>query len=781
MTSTFATKYEIFDVNIANLLLSEDDSIISSSEKKQLREMMRKLKKGNLLETKYSFSKGFENLKVGRVYADNSQSTGCMSTNRIRIPMAQKYYHDIDIVNCHYSIAYQYAKKRNLPHERIKFYVENRENVLNDIMERYQIDRHDAKIAMLKIAYGGYAPECIPEYNSNSLFEKEILYDELSLIKDEWTKIAEFIWTEKKEWQSLRLRKDKHPLSQSGPNKKFKMLSMFLQNEERLLLEQIDKYFTSIGRSVDVLIHDGCMIRKNGDTDEDFPITLLEECEKFIFDQTNYSIKLTEKKMVMDWEFSKKNNENKSFEFWKTHFLMNGTLYKECELYDKPKDVPNARNYVMKYHNEFNCKPKEVWENICSNPIREYDMFGFFPYGSKIPSNRIYNTFKGHPWTALFGHNGLMSNEDYKNLVEELKQTKLTDKEQFDWDNSKTKWQIEELFCFHDDKEIKEYNKKYFINILANILFDTSRLCEKALCLRNKTGGSGKTGFLEKHYADKLLGENYFTSQSSSNEIFGMFNASIYNKLLILCEEAETQDTKNFTSKIKASITRSRNEIRLMRTDPFPVRNYVTYIANTNKQVAFEFDSENFRRFPLIDCNEYRLTLDDKKELQKETNDPYYNKLLLLYILHMYDFNFNYENMPNSDTLSNLKENLKPSFFIFMDIILFNWDTYYEDKYGHLKRDGLNFNKRSEIKIKAELFCDIYREVCKSIAPEYSNKIKFPSFRQSEELKMYMSQFPTLFYRETIDYIKKNSDIDELGTYYILKLDELRKQIKIKN
>ncbi len=96
-------------------------------------------------------------------------------------------------------------------------------------------------------------------------------------------------------------------MAQSGPNKKFKMLSLFLQNEERIILEFMDKYFTSIGRSVDVLIHDGCMIRKNGETDEDFPITLLEECENFIFENTNYSVKLTEKKMVMDWEFSKKN------------------------------------------------------------------------------------------------------------------------------------------------------------------------------------------------------------------------------------------------------------------------------------------------------------------------------------------------------------------------------------------------------------------------------------------------------------------------------------------
>jgi hypothetical protein len=683
MTSTFATKFEIFDVTIANQLLSEDDSMISSQEKKQLRQMMRKLAKGNLLEVKYDFAKGLENLKVGRVYPAGSGSLGCMSTVRIRVPMAQNHYHDIDVVNCHYSIACHYAKKRGLDLERIKFYVENREHVLKVLMEKFNMCRTDAKLAMLKIAYGGQAPDIseIPSYTNN--FDTDPLYNELSGTKEEWETLADHIWVEKKEWQSIRLRGDKHPLSQAGPNKKFKMLSMFLQNEERVILEAMDKFFTSIGRSVDVLIHDGCMIRKNGE-DPDLPIIILEECEKFIEDQTGYPVKLTEKKMVMDWEFSKNDKDSEPM-FWSEHFLMNGKLYRENELYDYPKEITNAKSYTMKFHDEFNCQAKDVYEAICMNPVREFKMFGFYPYGANVPSG-VYNTFKGFEWTKLFGRKGLMSNEDYKKLIDELKDTPLTEQEQSDWDNSKTKWQIEEIFCHNEDKDVQEYNIKYFINTLGNILFNTPKLCEKALCLRNATGGSGKTGFLEKHFASKLMGENYFTSQSVAEHIFGNFNASIYNKLLVLCEESETKDTKKFTATIKAAITRSRNEIRLMRTDPFPVKNYTSYIAFTNKTTAFEFESENFRRFPMIDCKEYRLSVDEQKALRKESDDEYYNRLLLLYILKMYDPEFNYDNLPKCETQEKLKETLKPTFLQFMDIILFDWDSYYEDKYGYLKK-----------------------------------------------------------------------------------------------
>lgn len=777
MTSTFATKYEIFDVSIANQLLYEDDSIISSQEKKQLGQMMRKLTKGNLLEVKYDFAKGLENLKIGRVYPAISQSIGCMSTIRIRVPMAQKHYHDIDVVNCHYSIAYHYAKKRGLPHEHIKFYVNNREQVLNVIMEKYNMCRIDSKLAMLKIAYGGQAPDIsdIPDYCTE--IDKESLYYELSGTKHEWNQLAEFIWLEKKEWQSIRLRGDKHPLSQAGPNKKFKMLSMFLQNEERIILEAMDKFFTSIGRSVDVLIHDGCMIRKNGE--EDFPVSILEDCEKFINEQTGYEIKLTEKKMVMDWEFSKKDKkENLSkTNFWESHFFMNGRLYRENELYDRPQELPSAKSYVMQFYEEFDCSPKEVWETIASKPERQYVMFGFYPYGTYVPPG-VYNTFKGFEWTKLFGNKGLMSNDDYKTLVDELKNTPLTEEEQSDWDNSKTKWQIEEIFCYHEDKNIQEYNIKYFINILGNILFDTSKLCEKALCLRNATGGSGKTGFLEKHYAEKLMGENYFTSQSIAEHIFGNFNASIYNKFLVLCEESETKDTKKFTSTIKAAITRSRNEIRLMRTDPFPVRNYTSYIAFTNKNCAFEFESENFRRFPMIDCKEYRLSEEDKKKLQSETGNQYYNKLLLLYILKMYDPKFNYDDLPKCDTQEKLKETFKPTFVQFMEILLFEWDSYYEDKYGYLRKDGFKFHILNEIKIKASLFCELYKEVCKSIAPEYANFIKFPTFRQSKELNDYFEAYPDFFYRKEYEYLKKNCEVEEMGTYYVIKISKLREKVK---
>lgn len=779
MTSTFATKFEIFDVNVSSQLLSEDDSIISPQEKKAIVAMCRKLTKGNLLEVSYSFAKGFENLRVGRVYPARAQSLGCMSTSRIRVPMCQAHYHDIDIVNCHYTIAYQYAKNRNLPHEYIKFYVENREAVISDIMERFNMDRFDAKIALLKIAYGGQAPEFAEIPNYCQSFDIESVYNDLSNIQNEWNQLAEFIWKEKKDWQSLRLRNDNHCLSQAGPNKKFKMLSLFLQTEERILLEAMNEFFTSAGRSVDVLIHDGCMIRKNGDSD--FPEHLLRACEAFIKEKTSYEVKLTEKKMKMDWEFSyvPPKTEPPPPDFWHTHFTMNGKLYRENELlFDRPQEIQNAKSYVMQFHEEFNCKPQDVWETICAYPVRQYCMFGFYPYGVDVPKG-VYNTFKGHPWTALFGHPGLMSNEAYKKLVEDLKNTPLTEQEQFDWDNSKTKWQIEEIFCFHNDKNTQEYNIKYFINILGNILFNTSKLCEKALCLRNSTGGSGKTGFLEKHYAEKLLGEKYFTSQSCAVHLFGDFNASIYNKLLVLCEESETKDTKKFTSNIKAAITRSRTEVRLMRTDAFPVKNHTTYIALTNKQCAFEFESENFRRFPLVDCKEHRLTSEEQKALREESGNEYYNRLLLLYILKMYDPKFNYDQLPKCDTQEELKETFKPTFFQFMDIILFEWDSYYEEKYGYLKKGGFEFHKKDTVIVKAQLFFELYKEVCKTIAPAFVNSLTFKSFIKSRELKDYITKYPDSFIRKECKRVRQNaedSDIYELGTFYHISVDKLRNQ-----
>jgi len=774
MTATYTTKYEIFDRTIANKLLKEDSSIVTDEQKTLIQKLLRKTK-GNLLEVKYSYAKGYENLKVGRVYAEQSNSLGCMTGSIIRAPMCEKHYHDIDTVNCHYTIAYQYAEKHKLANQNIKKYVENREEWLNQVMEQYGLDRTDAKTLYLKIAYGGSLPDNLECPEMQEHVEMSDLNINLQSLKNEMNALAEHVWENNKSWQDLRVKTNS--LKQSGKNKKFKMLSLFLQTEERKILNAMDKFFTDKGRSVDILIHDGCMIRKH-ENEKVFPRELMNACEEFIEAYTLYKVKLEQKPIIMEWSFSENQTISEDTPgFWKTHFIMNGKLYRESEHFDRPLHITNAKDYCRQFKQEFNTMDSgSVYAMVCEKPIRAYTSFGFHPYGSPVPVG-IYNTFKGFAWTAMYNKPGLLSNEDYYTLIEVIAKTPWSLEQQNMWDKSKTKWQIEEVLCYNTDPEIQMYNIRYFMNTLAHILFNPTKPTEKVLCLRNEQGGSGKTGLLERHFADKLLGEEYFTSQSSSKHIFGEFNSSIANKLFILCEEAETKDTKDFTSQIKAAVTRKRNPIRLMRTDIYNENNYCTYIANTNKQTAFEFDPKNRRRFPQIDCKEYTLTQKDEIELCAETNSVQYNKLFFEYILAHYNTEFNFNEHPKAESVEQLTEQFKSPFLQFFEIILYDWDEYYTDKLSSCfihGRENLDLHKKDIWKVKAELFCDIYKEVSKILCgPEFSSKIKFAAFRQSKELNDMIKKYPLYFIKKVNNYKGKNGD-KEIGTFYKINLKEFR-------
>ncbi len=64
-------------------------------------------------------------------------------------------YYDIDIVNAHPEILYQYCKKNALETPNLKYYIDNRQDVLNEIMNKGNITKEEAKKLILSITNGG--------------------------------------------------------------------------------------------------------------------------------------------------------------------------------------------------------------------------------------------------------------------------------------------------------------------------------------------------------------------------------------------------------------------------------------------------------------------------------------------------------------------------------------------------------------------------------------------------------------------------------------------------
>ncbi len=71
---------------------------------------------------------------IGRYFAKGSLSLQSLP-KEVRHTISKDYYYDVDIVNAHTVILYQYCKKQGLSTPNLNEYIENREGILGEIMK----------------------------------------------------------------------------------------------------------------------------------------------------------------------------------------------------------------------------------------------------------------------------------------------------------------------------------------------------------------------------------------------------------------------------------------------------------------------------------------------------------------------------------------------------------------------------------------------------------------------------------------------------------------------
>ena len=91
---------------------------------------------------------------IGRFFARGSLSLQSLP-REIRHTISKDYYHDIDIINAHPEILYQYCKRYNLETPNLREYIDNRQDILNEIMNKGNITKEEAKKLILSITNGG--------------------------------------------------------------------------------------------------------------------------------------------------------------------------------------------------------------------------------------------------------------------------------------------------------------------------------------------------------------------------------------------------------------------------------------------------------------------------------------------------------------------------------------------------------------------------------------------------------------------------------------------------
>jgi hypothetical protein len=222
----------------------------------------------------------------GRLYAKGRSSLQSLP-RRIRHTVAGHLYWDIDICNCHPTILSQLCRKHGIAHPYLEQYVVNRDSMLEETSTHYNVNRGDAKGLFIRIlcggTYYGWASELVIKQDATK---------NITDFQTELTRIQNAIWDKYENIQKVATQNE----DKNYDNPKGSLLSIVLDIEEDKILSEIVKFEErNYGRVIDVLIFDGCQIRR----DNKKPMTMkeLEECEGWIAQETGYHIKLAEKPM----------------------------------------------------------------------------------------------------------------------------------------------------------------------------------------------------------------------------------------------------------------------------------------------------------------------------------------------------------------------------------------------------------------------------------------------------------------------------------------------------
>lgn len=286
-------KEELSDPDVIDCILR--DTQFSATYKRHLSAYKRARTHGSRKEVVYHFGKGCETNQIGRLFAKDYEGLQAFPRD-IRNPLVQKNYWDIDIENCHYWLMRRFCEKAGLKNESIAYYCDNRDSEL----ARVSSNRDLAKTSFLRTAYGGN----VKLYDPNMIDNGDEPEGDISLIKEiqkeiqtvihyvkgaypAIAKVANDTCKRKKEWADKKGKKIYW-------NADYTALALTLQTEERKCLIAVDNFFKQQGRQMDILIHDGGLVRKL-ENESCFPESLMREAEKKVKDSLGYTIHLVNK------------------------------------------------------------------------------------------------------------------------------------------------------------------------------------------------------------------------------------------------------------------------------------------------------------------------------------------------------------------------------------------------------------------------------------------------------------------------------------------------------
>ena len=600
-------KTEMFDVEFARELKSHPD--ICREDKLRISRYLKKCENVNHIKVSYKLGKKVRDVaNVGRLCAENGMSLQSFPRDQ-RAALAQRYYWDVDIVNAIPTLILQYCERQGFECGALKRYVECREEVLDEVMRQVGIERWEAKQRIVAL-YNGGSSEGLTPY-----IVRDLAPEARRIIENVWKTNTEVLKWIKKE-----------------PNYMGRGMSFFFQTEERKVLLAMDRALAKRGRSLDVLIHDGGLVRKKeGETE--FPSRILKEVETDLKTETGYSIRLAVKPMETTIEREGYDDDyvakKRQFEEtgWKgaIHFKLRhppcfvALRDDSMEQLSKTDLEQNEQNNLLGDGTPF----LKRW--LVDAEMKEYQKVGFYP--KREAPEGVFNVWRGF-------RNEPKEGADFSVFHEVL-------------------W----LIANHD-KVVFDYIENYFAHIIQKPYQRTN----VSIVIQGEQG-VGKETFVNGVGYGVLGSEYFYSTKTPENDVFAKFNTALARKLVIKFEEADFKTNKENASKLKGLITEEIVHIEKKNKDPIDLDNYTNIVMTTNNDVPVVLE-ETDRRFMLVQASSARMG--DKEFWDRihlgpnNIHDPAVCSAYHHYLLHKDITNFDPKNRPITQLYRDVKQTFTP-------------------------------------------------------------------------------------------------------------------------
>ena len=612
------TKRETFDINALENLLRHDG--ISNDDKRALRLYKKARENGNEVSVIYEFGK---KLTSGRIYPQKGRGLQSFPS-AIRACLAQKYYWDIDMVNSQPVIMVAKCKQFGWPCPMLEEYVLNRADKLAELMAELGCDRAGAKQICLSILFGATAYKNIPPYFLDLMTELSMIS---ILAKDKFPIIAEAV--------------------KSMPRPNASCLAHWIQGEEATIMEFIDAFLKTKGRTLDVNIHDGGLVRK-WDGETVFPVSILRDIEQAVVSQFGIAISMEVKHLTHTFTFED-NGE-----------VPVGVVIND--LYATRRFVELCGDDLRKHAGEIHILKDDGRWSVSPDDIKSrvfnYPQMCFYQVGATSPRDYHGNN---RNVSALLA-----------NLSTQVKNGIVPF--QFDYEFVSTTGNNSEkiIQCFSELLNINSNNnldvRNYMVNWLAHSIQKPAELPGVAMIFSGAKGCGKDTLF--DFLGEFVYGSRYYSNYDRTIKLFEKHDTQRMGKIFVKVEEADRRICLENANALKSMLTSNTLVFEPKNKGEITIDNHVRMVMTVNQAIPVDL-SQGERRFMITNCSTmYVGKFDFWNDIRAMLFNPEAGRVIGEWLMAQDISNFQAKKFPICAYQEEVKEEVKCSENLFVE----QWD-----------------------------------------------------------------------------------------------------------